>query len=63
MQFRIGIVIWSMISAGAGLSGCATGGGSGNYQTFMQKCTEAAKTEEERSNCAWKNAERMASGN
>jgi hypothetical protein len=29
----------------------------------MQKCTEAAKTEEERSNCAWKNAERMASGN
>jgi hypothetical protein len=59
---RIGILAWSIIAAGAGLTGCANGGASGVYQTFMQKCTAAAKTEDERSNCAWENASRMASG-
>ncbi len=63
MQFRIGIVVWSIIAAGAALSGCATGDSSEVHQTFMQKCTANASTEAERSDCAYENADRMASGN
>lgn len=61
MQCRFGIVLWSIITAGA-LTGCATGGSSGGYQTFMQRCLADAKTAEERSTCAWENASRMADG-
>lgn len=63
MQIRIGIVLASIVTAGAGLTGCATGGASGAHQSFMQKCMATAKTEDERSNCAWENASRMAGGN
>ncbi len=59
MQFRIGIIVWSILAAV--LTGCATNGTSGGYTSFMQRCTANAKTEQERSECAWKNAERMAS--
>jgi hypothetical protein len=64
MQFRIGsgIVVWSIIAASVVLTGCATSGGSGAQTTFMEKCTANAKTEQERSDCAWQNADRMASG-
>lgn len=63
MQFRVGIVVWSIIAASGVLTGCAGNGGSGAQTTFMQKCTADAKTKQERSDCAWKNADRMASGN
>jgi hypothetical protein len=59
MQFRIGIVVCSII---AGAAGCATGGTSGAQATYMQSCTANANTEQERSECAWKNADRMAGG-
>lgn len=66
MQFRtaikIGMAVCSLLFASAFLGACATGGGSGGYKTFMQKCEESATTEQERSECAWKNAERNASG-
>jgi len=56
----------SIILAGAVLGACAThgsaGGASGGYKTFMQKCMEKAGTEQQRSECAWENAARMASG-
>jgi len=60
MQLRIGIVICSL--AVAALGGCATGGSSGPNQSFMSQCEANASTEQERSECAWKNAERMAGG-
>ena len=59
MQFRIGIVICSLALA---LGGCATGGSSGTNQSFMGKCEAQAATKQERSECAWKNADRMAGG-
>jgi hypothetical protein len=62
MQFRIGIVALSIIAAGAGVSGCASGAGAGRDKTLMETCTENAKTQAERSECAWQNASRMASG-
>jgi hypothetical protein len=62
MQLRIGVVVCSIIAAGAALSGCPTGGNSGVQTTSMQRCTAEAKTEQERSECAWKNADRMAGG-
>jgi len=62
MQIRIGVVALSIIAAGAGMSGCATGAGAGTHKSFMEVCTESAKTEAERSECAWQNASRMASG-
>ncbi len=61
MQLRSGIAVCFVVSTIAA-SGCATGGTSGAYQSFMQKCLANAKTEDERSECAWKNADRMASG-
>ncbi len=62
MQFRIGIVVWSIIAAGTALTGCATNGTSGGYTTFLERCTADAKTKEERSDCAWKNADWVAGG-
>ena len=61
MQFKIGIVMWSIIAVGTALTGCATNGSSGGYTSFMGRCTANAKTEQERSECAWENADRMAS--
>jgi len=63
MQFRVAIVVWWIIAASVVLTGCASNGSSGAQTTFMQRCTANAKTEQERSDCAWKNADRMASGN
>ena len=63
MQLRIGIAVCFVVSAVAASTGCATGGRSEVHQTFMQKCTANASTEEERSDCAYENADRMASGN
>ncbi len=63
MRLRSGIAVCFVASAIAASTGCATGGTSEVYQTFMQKCLANAKTKDERSQCAWKNAERMASGN
>ena len=63
MQLRNGIVACLAIGTLAAVAGCATGGTSEVQQTFMQKCRASAETEEERSECAWKNADRMASGN
>ena len=63
MQLRSGIAVCFVASAIAAATGCVTGGASGAHQTFMQKCLANAKTKNERSQCAWKNAERMASGN
>ena len=63
IPIRFGIVLWTLMLACAGLSGCATGGSSAAPNSYMGRCQEAAKTEKERSECAWKNAERMASGN
>ena len=63
MHFRTGIITWSIIAALVGLSGCATGGTTGGAGSYMSRCVEAAKTEAERSECAWKNADRNASGN
>ncbi|TDI91747.1 MAG: hypothetical protein E2O65_11340 [Gammaproteobacteria bacterium] len=63
MQLRSGIAVCFVASAVAASTGCATGGTSEVHQTFMQKCLANAKTEDERSGCAWKNAERMADGN
>ena len=62
MQFRNGIIAWSIISASAVLSGCATDGSSGGATTFMQKCMAKATTKQEKSDCAYANAERMSSG-
>jgi hypothetical protein len=63
MQLRNGLVAWSIILVCAGLGGCAGTGSSGGYTSYMGRCVENAKTEQERSECAWKNADRMASGN
>lgn len=62
MQRRIGVLVCAIAMAGALVSGCATGGGGGQYQSFMQQCTANAKSEQERSACAWENASRMAAG-
>ncbi len=62
MKFCNGAFWCSIVLVSTAVSGCATGGGSGGYQTFMQKCEAAATTNQERSECAWENAERMASG-
>ncbi len=62
MQLRIGIVICSLAVAGVTLGGCATGGSSGPNWSFMSQCDARAKTQQERNECAWKNAERNASG-
>jgi hypothetical protein len=62
MQFRAGIVVWSIIAAGVASSGCATGGGGGDQRSMMATCVDKAKTEAQRSQCAWENANRMASG-
>ena len=61
MQLRIGILICSLAVAGVAL-GCATGGSSGPNQSFMSQCEAKAATKQERSECAWKNAERNAGG-
>ena len=59
---KTGMALGAMLLVAA-LGACASGGSSGGtYKTFMQKCEEAATTEMERSECAWKNAERNASG-
>ncbi len=63
MQFKSGIAVCFAVSAVVASTGCATGGTSEVHQTFMQKCTANASTEEERSDCAYENADRMASGN
>lgn len=63
MPLRTGIAAWSMLVVCAGLAACTTDGTSGAHASFMAKCVETAKTEQERSECAWKNADRMASGN
>ena len=63
MKVRIGIITWSIIIASAGLAGCAAGGTTGGASSYISRCQEAAKTESERSECAWKNADRNASGN
>ncbi len=60
MRFGIGIAMGALV-AGA-LAGCAAGGNAG-AQTYVQKCFADATTEAERSECAWRNAARMASGN
>ncbi len=62
MPLRSGIVVCFVASAIAASTGCATGGTSEVHQSFMQKCLANAKTEGERSECAWKNADRMAGG-
>ncbi len=62
MQFRIGIVVWSIIAACAALTGCATGGTPNVQRSFMQQCLANAKTEEDRTECAWANADRMSGG-
>lgn len=62
MPFRAGIIVCSILAAGAALTGCATDGSSGAHTSFMERCTQNAKTEQERSECAWKNADRMAGG-
>jgi hypothetical protein len=62
MPFRIAIAGWSLVLACTSFAGCATNATSGAHKTFMAKCEESANTEQERSECAWKNAERMASG-
>ena len=65
MQFGMarttGMAVCAMLMAAA-LGACATGGSGEQYKTFMQKCMETATTEQERSECAWKNADRYASG-
>ena len=62
MSVRVGIVVCSIIVAAAAVTGCATDGSSGAHTSFMERCTQNAKTEQERSECAWKNADRMAGG-
>jgi hypothetical protein len=59
MQLRIGILICSLAVA---LGGCATDGSSGPNQSFMSQCEANATTQQQRSECAWKNAERNAGG-
>jgi len=62
MPVRVGIVVCSIIVAAAAVTGCATDGSAGAHTSFMERCTQNAKTEQERSECAWKNADRMAGG-
>ena len=62
MPFRMGIVLCSIVVATAAVSGCATDGSSGGHTSYMERCTQNAKNEQERSECAWKNADRMAGG-
>ena len=62
MQFRNGVIAWAVISACAALTGCATDGSSGGATTFMQRCMAKATTKKQQSDCAYANAERMASG-
>ncbi len=63
MQLRSGIAACFVAGAIAASTGCATGGSSEAHQSFMQKCLANAKTKDQRSDCAWENADRMAGGN
>lgn len=60
MLLRTRIVVGAL--AVSLLAGCAAGAGSPPAHSFMGKCTSQASTEQERSECAWENAERMAGG-
>ena len=62
MQLKSGIVLCALGAAGIVLGGCATGTSGGTNQSFMSQCEARAKTKQERSECAWKNAERNAGG-
>lgn len=61
MSFRIGIAT-AVLAALCTLDGCAAGNTTGASPSFMQSCLEKATTDQERSECAWRNASRMASG-
>ena len=58
MALRIAIVLGA-IAALSSLGGCAGGSARPSY---MQSCLEKATSEAQRSECAWSNAARMASG-
>lgn len=65
MQLRNGVLLCAIAMAGILAGGCATGAGGASgaaAETFMQQCTANARTEQERSACAWENASRMAAG-
>lgn len=61
MPFRIAIAVGSIVVTCV-LGGCATGGSAGGASTFMRECLAKATTEAQRTECAWSNASRMASG-
>lgn len=62
MRIATGIIMGSLTLAAVVLGGCAAGAGQGPNESFMSQCEAQAKTEQERSECAWRNADRMASG-
>lgn len=62
MQLKSGIILCTLAAAGVLLGGCATGSSSGPNSSFMSQCEAQATTQQERSECAWKNAERNAGG-
>jgi hypothetical protein len=59
MPFRIGIALGAVFAL-VSLGGCANAGSAA--PSYMQACMAKASTEMERSECAWSNAARMASG-
>jgi hypothetical protein len=63
MQLRIGIAIFCFITAGAALTGCASGSAAGGQHASAEdQCLAAADTEEERSNCTFENQKREQGG-
>lgn len=62
MQLKSRIILCALGAAGVFLGGCATGSSSGPNSSFMSQCEAQATTQQERSECAWKNAERNAGG-
>jgi len=61
MSLRTGIASGAIVAL-LSLGGCAAGTGGSAAPSYMQSCLAKATTEQERSECAWGNASRMASG-
>lgn len=63
MQFRIGIAMFCFITAGAALTGCATGSmAGGQHASAEDQCLAQASTKEERSNCTFDNQKKEQGG-
>jgi hypothetical protein len=62
MKWRARIAALCVISAGAALTGCATGSTSERGPTLREQCLAEATSEDERSECSFDDQKRMQGG-